>query len=155
MLAGGRRPSVQSTQGSVSSPTSSSGWQSTRPDPNTVVLERFEDGAPLTTTSYSVSVPPQRSDVHIPDAMRYLSIRTSPQVASLPNTTATYTRIPSSDDHLTAHFRQNIVRRLIQPQVPGQSQHRLVPGSTRDVFELEAARFRPVRELVLRLKYHT
>ncbi|KAK0354024.1 hypothetical protein LTR91_025024 [Friedmanniomyces endolithicus] len=151
MLAGGRRPSVQSTQGSVSSPTSSSGWQSTRPDPNTVVLERFEDGAPLTTTSYSVSVPPQRSDVHIPDAMRYLSIRTSPQVASLPNTTATYTRIPSSDDHLTAHFRQNIVRRLIQPQVPGQSQHRLVPGSTRDVFELEAARFRPLHHAVCAL----
>ncbi|KAK1085588.1 hypothetical protein LTR33_002011 [Friedmanniomyces endolithicus] len=151
MLAGGRRPSVQSTQGSVSSPTSSSGWQSTRPDPNTVVLERFEDGAPLTTTSYPVIVPPQRSDVNVPDAMRNLSIRTSPQAASLPNTTATYTRIPSSDDHLTAHFRQNIVRRLIQPQVPGQSQHRLVPGSTRDIFELEAARFRPLHHAVCAL----
>ncbi|KAK0887582.1 hypothetical protein LTR02_017096 [Friedmanniomyces endolithicus] len=87
----------------------------------------------------------------MPDAMRSLFISTSPQAAILPNTTATYTRVPGSDDHLIAHFRQSIVRRLIQPQLPGQSQHRLVPGSTRDVFGLEAARFRPLHHAVCAL----
>ncbi len=81
--------------------------------------------------------------------MRSLFISTSLEAAILPNTTATYTRIPGSDDHLIAHFHQTIVRRLIQPQLPGQSQHRLVPGSTRDVFELEAAHFLPVSNLAL------
>ncbi|KAK1089293.1 hypothetical protein LTR33_000119 [Friedmanniomyces endolithicus] len=149
--SGGRRPSVQSTQGSMSSPTSSSGWQPTQPDPNTVVLERFEDAAPLTARSYPVVVLPQRPDVHMADAMRSLFISTSLEAAILPNTTATYTRIPGSDDHLIAHFHQTIVRRLIQPQLPGQSQHRLVPGSTRDVFELEAAHFLPLHHAVCAL----
>jgi hypothetical protein len=138
----GRRPSTQSAQDSIGSPGSSSSRSVTRPDPNVVVLERFEEAAPPQSMSYPVAVPSRRPSM--PDVMRKLSLTTSPQVTNPAFSPPPYTRIPSSDEHLTDHFRRNIVLRLIQPVLQGQVQHGLVPGSTKDIFELEAARYRPV-----------
>ncbi|KAK3641316.1 hypothetical protein LTR56_011344 [Elasticomyces elasticus] len=144
-----RRPSVQSTQSSVGSPASTSARLQHQPDPNTVLLDRFEEVSPPTTSSLPTRGGPGRPD--IPEAMRNLSIATPLQATSSIPAPATYNRIPSSDDHLTAHFRQSIIRRLTQPLMQGQPRHGLVPGATRDVFELEATRYRPLHHAICAL----
>lgn len=140
----GRRPSVQSGHGSTGSPVSSSGRsQPTRADPNTVVLDKFEDPSPPLPAQYSVLPTSRRPS--IPDALQQLSISASPAITSRPSFTSPLPRAAGADDPLISHFRQNISRRLIQPVLEGQAAQDLVPGSTRDVFEIEAARFPPVR----------
>ncbi|KAK3647070.1 hypothetical protein LTR56_008238 [Elasticomyces elasticus] len=144
-----RRPSVQSTQSSLGSPASTSARLQHQPDPNTVVLDRFEETSPPTTASLPTRGGPSKPD--IPEGMRNLSIATPLQVTSSIPAASTYNRIPNSDDHLTAHFRQSIVRRLTQPLMQGQARHGLVPGATEDVFELEATRYRPLHHAICAL----
>ncbi|KAK3116576.1 hypothetical protein LTR53_002944 [Teratosphaeriaceae sp. CCFEE 6253] len=142
----GRRPSVQSSQGSVGSPASCSGRSKAPSDPYVVVLDRFEEASTPTSTSYPISVPPRGPSM--PDAMRNLTITAAPPVPRATFMPDPYTRIQSSDDHLTAHFRRSILRRLTQPVLEEPMQHGLVPRSTRDVFELEATRFRPLHHAI-------
>lgn len=113
--------------------------QRARTDPNVIVLDRFED-APTTATAASnpATSPPRRTS--FPD-VHQLTISTSP----LPRDSSYRPdRAGGRDERLMAHFRQYIVRRLVQPLLDG-SNPPFTSSSTRHVFELEAARFPPVR----------
>ncbi|KAK5110806.1 hypothetical protein LTR62_005517 [Meristemomyces frigidus] len=142
----GRRPSTQSTQDSVASPTSSDSRSITSLDVNTVVLDRFEDAISPTSSSF----PPVTSlrSPGIPAALQRLSIS-----APVPISTVTPGPILSqahsrSDQQLVAHFRQHIAPRLLQPVVDNTVTSQLVHGSTRDLFLLESARFTPLHHAI-------
>ena len=134
-----RRPSVQS---GIGSPVSSSGRSVTRVDPNTVVLDRFEEVSPSASIPFPIVSPTSRAS--IPDALRHLSVSTSPQEASTSSLSATTTRASGPDGNLVLHFRKHIAPRLIQPIAEPPAQGAFTPGSALDVFDTEATRFRPV-----------
>lgn len=142
-----RRMSEQSRRRSVGSPGPSFSQSSSRVDPNFVVLNRFEDPLPAASAPSHIHSPTRRPS--FPDALQQLSISSSPQT-TIPTYPATpISRVVSADDHFITHFRRYIVRRLVQPLSDIQARDAVVLGSTRDVFEVEAARFPPVSLMVL------
>ena len=136
---GSRRMSVQSQASGFGLSTSSLSRSSTRSrtDPNTVVLDRFEDISPSSAGQFSIPSPGRRPS--LPDSIQYLSISTSSPTAHGFYTTSPLSQVAYADEQCIAHFRQYVINRLVQPQLEGG-----FPGSTRDTFEIEAARFQPV-----------
>lgn len=126
-----------SRRGSLQSSASSTLRHDTgHADPHFVVLSRFEDVS--LTNAGSFPMPDRRPS--IPDTFQHLSITTSPQTGAALLTTSN-PRIISADEPLIRHFRQNILPCLLQPQEQDS-----VPEAhlSRDVLEVEAARFAPV-----------
>ncbi|KAK4553012.1 hypothetical protein LTR86_009936 [Recurvomyces mirabilis] len=142
LRASGRRESAQSLQESVTSSTSSGGRSGTSHDLNTVVLDRFEDATSPSGGAYSLATSPRLPNM--PDALQRLSISTSTPVSMLPTAVNQLMTLPAGDAHLIAHFRQNITPRLLQPTTDDNNMQDLVPGSTRDLFQIESARFTPL-----------
>lgn len=133
-----RRPSVQSGYGSVGSPEPFSGRAAPALDPNTVVLERFEEPVP---TSRPVATPSSQSSM--PDAMRQLSLSASPKSVDTHVASPPHTRPRSPEDRLVRHFREHVAKRIL-PQVSDVSFEASSPAS---LFEREASRFQPVGPL--------
>jgi hypothetical protein len=140
--ASSRQAGPQSPVESLTGPTSSSGPQQVHRDPNTVLLDIFEESSPPPSATYAVSALSRRGS--FPDTFGGLRISTPANVGGLTSATSSTPRVSSADDDLVTHFREHIVKRLIQPVVEGQNRQSLVLGTTRDVFEIEAARYRPV-----------
>ncbi|EMC91412.1 hypothetical protein BAUCODRAFT_39585 [Baudoinia panamericana UAMH 10762] len=137
-----RRPSVQSGSASLGSSFSS--------DPDTVVLERFEETPAQTPLSYPTSSPTRRPSV--PEAFHRLSITSPPTLSSLTYAMAPLDRGPSAaDEHLLTRFRQYIARRLTQPNVASLVHSSPHESSLSDLFEIEAARFKPLHHAICAL----
>lgn len=136
-----RRTSGTSFRGGHGSPMSNLTRSRTLPDPNTVVLDRFEDSltSPVGTFTISTSTGSRRGS--FPENLEQLSITTPPYASSTASAPPTPVRRP--DEHLLVHFRQYIAPRLIQPQ-----QGLLSPGSTQDVLGMEAVRFPPLHHAI-------
>ena len=118
-------------------------------DPSTVVLDRFEDVTPNVSSPFA-SLPSERRPSP-PESMYYLAMATSTP-APTPSLVAAASPPPHSSaagNHLIARFRQYIVQQLCQPQIGGISPDVLLPGSTRDIFEIESQRFPPVTKTFL------
>lgn len=147
-----RRMSLQSSSSlaAFSGRASSLSRSATLPDPNTVVLDRFEDVSPSVGSPFA-GLPPERRP-SLPESLYYLHITTSPtavpsSVATAPAPAPPTSQYPSAAGNpLLSRFRQYIVQRLCQPHVDGTPPDIILPGSTRDMFELEAQRFLPVSE---------
>ncbi|SMQ52596.1 unnamed protein product [Zymoseptoria tritici ST99CH_3D7] len=125
-----------SSRGALSGSRPGFGRAQTFPDPNTVLLDRFEETSP-TSLSPSIAVEESRSG-SVPDILQHLSLTTPPPHASTV-TSAPPTPVIGPDDHLLNHFRNYIAPRLTQPQLD-------TPFPTRptDIFEAESVRFRPL-----------
>ncbi|EME39143.1 hypothetical protein DOTSEDRAFT_75032 [Dothistroma septosporum NZE10] len=145
--SGASHGSNSSARGSYRSPRLGLKRGVTLSDPNTIVLDRFEDSPVISPISCPRSDDRRRAS--FPEVPQRLSITTS--AFSSGSFTAPQTPIfRSADDHLLAHFKQYIVPRLAQPQprqvasIPG-----IVPSSTaRNTLELEAHRFRPLHNAI-------
>ena len=140
---GSRRASVQSHTSSFGNQTPPLGRPLTRirTDPHVVVLDKFEDVPTASPGSFSVPSPARRPS--LPDGLQYLSI-TAPQPANVVLPNSPLSSSARRDDQFMARFRHYIAPRLFQPQVEGVPSEVILPGSTRDAFELQAARFQPV-----------
>lgn len=139
-----RRMSAQS-QGSLAGRTSSLSRTNTQQhDPNTVVLDRFEDVSPGAGSPFALA--PNNRRPSLPESMYYLNITTPPSAATPALATAPAGQ-PSPPGHsLITRFRHYILQRLCQPQVEGTSPGIIMAGSTKDMFEIEARRFTPVSD---------
>lgn len=133
-----RRTSGASTRGGHASPRLSLNRSRTLPDPNTVLLERFEEPSSLPVGTFTISSGSRRGS--FPENLEQLSITTPTNV---PTASAPPTPGRSPDDHLLLHFRQYIAPRLIQPQPDLSS-----PGATQDVLGAEAIRFTPLHHAI-------
>ncbi|PPJ57570.1 hypothetical protein CBER1_10528 [Cercospora berteroae] len=132
-----RRTSTHSCRGGRSSPRPSPRRATTLPpDPNMVILDRFED------SSSEVPLPIRSSRDDFPESIQALSITSPPYSPSTISTAAT-TSI-REDEELVTHFRQYIVPRLVHPQSEAM-RGVASQGSTTDVLEREAAKFPPLR----------
>lgn len=142
-----RRMSVQSGSSHVthSGRTSSLSRSGTRAavDPTTVVLDRFEDVSPGGGSPFA-NLPPSRRP-SLPESMYYLAINTSPPVQPPTMTTAPSPQSSNTGNSLISRFQSFIVQRLCQPMPSASSPGILIPTSTKDMFELEAQKFPPVR----------
>lgn len=121
--------------------TSSSTGSNTkpRPDPNVIVLDRFEE--PLPSMSLQLSGRP----AGLPETMQRMSLSITPSSATSSQPTTPVTHMTPAESRLISHFRHYIVSRLVPKDlIPASSQ--LNPSSTRDIFETEAAKFQPVRQ---------
>lgn len=138
-----RQTSTRSSRSNISSPRSRSGRTSQPLDPNVVVLERFEDAAPGLAGPLPMAVIDRRTSfpetvqahaaIHLPQLTR---ISTAPSVA--------YGSMSAAESRLVSHFRRHIVLRLVPRVLDGLATDMLTPGSVRDMFEVESARFPPV-----------
>ena len=139
--------SASSARGSYRSPRPGVNRAATFSDPNTIVLDRFEDSPTLSPTGFPRPDEGRRGS--FPEGLQHLTITTS----ALSSGAATAPQTPTfrgADDHLLAHFKQYIVPRLAQPQ-PHQVAAGLgvIPASTaRNALELEAHRFRPLHNAI-------
>lgn len=137
-----RRMSVQSQSSLAGRPSPLSRTGTLQTDPNTVVLDRFEDVSPGAGSPFTLQSNDRRPS--LPESMYYLAITTPPSAATPALATGSMGQ-PSPPGHsLIARFRHYIVERLCQPQVEGTSPGVILPGSTKDMFEIEAQRFAPV-----------
>jgi len=145
---------VQSSdRGSLGSPVPSFSRVTAWTDPNTVVLERFEDASPAAHQQQSQLISsPRRSS--FPEGLQHLSISTSvpPHVKPAMARPAAIAQAPPADEYLVRHFRRYITRRLVQPLLDDPSQETITPGATKDLFEVEAARFLPVSQNLLSIE---
>lgn len=116
-------------------------------DPTTVVLDRFEDASPGAGSSFA-NLPPSRRP-SLPESMYYLAINTSPPVQPPTITTAPSPQSSNTGNSLISRFQHYVVQRLCQPMPSASSPGLLVPTSTRDMFELEAQKFPPVRLCII------
>ncbi|CAK3843147.1 Proteasome component ECM29 [Lecanosticta acicola] len=127
----------------------------TNPDPNIVVLERFEDVSPTSAGPFSACpFSATSSDLHsrresLPETLRKLSITPPPYQSSVGTAphTPVFHQQQRNEDHLVKHFRQYIIPRLVQPQqdsLPGV----ISQGSMRGVLEVEATRFPPLHHSI-------
>lgn len=147
---GSRRMSLQSlqspqSQGSVAARTSSLSRTSTRRDPNTVVLDRFEDVSPGAGNPFALPPPDRRPS--LPISMHYLTITTTPSAPAPAQTMSAPPLGPHSahpGQSLIERFRYYIIQRLCQPMLPGISTGRATISTAEETFEVEAARFGPV-----------
>lgn len=152
-----RRMSLQSQSSLaayVGRTSSSLSRTSTQHDPNTVVLDRFEESSAGSGSPFA-SLPPERRP-SLPESMYYLALTTSPP-APVPLPAPAIVPTLSSSPHpstagnpLVSRFQQYIVHRLCQPQLSGTPSGVLLPGSTKDMFEIESRRFPPVSEALTR-----
>ncbi|KAK4615946.1 hypothetical protein CLAFUW4_09761 [Fulvia fulva] len=139
--------SASSARGAYRSPRPGATRSITLADPNTVVLDRFEDSPVTSPTSFPRSDESRRGS--FPEALQNLSI-TSSAFASGTSTALQTPTFRGADDHLLAHFRQYIVPCLAQPQPPHTaSALGIISQSTaRNAIELEAHRFRPLHNAI-------
>lgn len=137
-----RRTSTRSSRSTISSPRSRSGRTPQPLDPNVVVLDRFEDAAPGLAGPLPLAVIDRRTSfpetvqptiAHLPHLTR---ISTAPNVA--------YGNMSAAESRLVSHFRRQIVHRLVPRVLDGLATDVLTPGSVRDMYEVESARFPPV-----------
>ncbi|KAF2725680.1 hypothetical protein K431DRAFT_260551 [Polychaeton citri CBS 116435] len=151
---GSRRLSAQSSQSAPESTILGSGGikrVSATPDLNVVVLERFEESTSPSPGPMSAVEPDRRPSLPglfspltfaLPPALS-TSFQPLSQVAMLENT---------MDNTLTTHFRQHIAPQFIHPQPPEiLPSDRPASGSTRDAFEVEAARFPALHQAICAL----
>lgn len=146
-----RRMSVQSQISLHGSPRIAFGRSKTNTDPNVVILDRFDD-----VTSPSAMPFPNATSARsqsIPSGFQGLSITPSSPNMSIAVRALPESHITSSDDLLVRHFRRHIIHRLILPLMAGDHVGRqqpllLKPGSTEDVFQLEAVRFLPLHHAI-------
>lgn len=131
-----RRQTSDRPRASTVSSTGSS--KKSRSDPNVVVLDRFEESSP----SMSLQLPGRQSS--LPETMQHMSLSITPSstTSSQPNTPITH--VTAAESRLILHFRQYIVARLVPEDINPVGSN-LTPGSMRDIFEVEAAKFQPVR----------
>jgi len=139
-----RRTSGTSARSQLTSAESRLSRTASNRDPNVVVLDRFEDAAPGSAGPFTLQHAERRDS--LPEHMRHMSI--APPLAPLVRT-ATYPvasvlRMSAAEARLVSHFRGYVVQRLVPPVFDGLLTSNLSPGSTRDVYEIESARFPPV-----------
>ena len=140
-----RRQSVQSQVSGFGTPKPNLYRPPVSADPTVVILGRFEDISPSSAGPFSIPSPGRRSS--LPDGMQYLAISTAaPQPSMLLQSSPGQVARP--DDNFVIRFRHYIVRRLTQPQLEISSLDSIAHGSTRDAFEIEAARFEPLRHAI-------
>ncbi|KAI5358545.1 Putative zn(2)-C6 fungal-type DNA-binding domain, fungal transcription factor [Septoria linicola] len=134
-----RRTSAHSSRGGYGSPQLGLSRSVTMPaDPNTVILDKFEDVSPIT-------VFPVGPHDGFPETMQQLTITSPPYTPGL--VSAPQTPVTRPNEPLIRHFRQYIIPRLVHPQsdaIPGV----ISQGSTKDVLEREAARFPPLQHAI-------
>lgn len=130
-----RRTSGSSTRGGHGSPMTNLTRSRTLPDPNTVLLERFEEPSSLPVGTFTISAGSRRGS--FPENLEQLSITTPPTAPAPP------TPGQSPDDQLLIHFRRYIAPRLLQPQQDLSS-----PGAAQDVLGREAVRFAPLHHAI-------
>lgn len=146
MLApsGHRHSSESSSRGRHGSPRTHLGLTRSRtvpdPDPNTVLLDRFEEPSSLPVGSLTISSSGNRRG-SFPEDLEQLSITTASYTSR--TTSAPPTPARRLDEHLLLHFRQYISPRLMQPQHDTTSS-----DSTQDVLGMEAVRFAPLHHAI-------
>lgn len=141
-----RRTSLASHQSGFALPSATSAripLLRTRTDPNIVVLDRFEDASP--TAGIPFPLPSPSRSLSIPDGLHALSINSAPIVGDSVFESPPPSAERSSDEVLFSHFRRYVVNRLIQPQLDGTNPDIVLPGATRDIFEVASIHFPPVR----------
>lgn len=139
--------SVQSQRSFRGSPRTAVGRSTSNTDPNVVVLDRFDDIASSSTTPFPIANIARSQSFS--GGFQGFSIAPSSPNTIIAISTSPESHITNADDQLTHHFRTYIIRRLIMPlvadnNVDGPHPLLLEPGSTKDVFQLEAVRFLPV-----------
>ena len=140
-----RRTSLQSSDsigGRTSSLSRSSSRLRTHHDPNTVVLERFEDASPISASPFMMPPPSRRPS--LPDSMHHLALTTPPPSNAIATPVAPVISASQSEDSGIARFRNHVLRLLVQPQANEAAYGVLLLGSTWDNFDVEASRFPPV-----------
>lgn len=147
-----RRSSSNSTRGGRGSPRMDLMRSRILSDPNTILLDQFEEPSPLPFGSMTMSSASGSRRNSIPEIPGQTAITTVSYAPSTPYSPPAPARLP--DELLLAHFHQSIGPRLIQPQHHGSS-----PGSTQDVLGMEAVRFAPLHHAIcavsaLELAYH-
>lgn len=140
----GRRASIQSQSslGGFPSLSRSVSRVRTQPDPNTVVLDRFEDVSPASASPFGVSPSTRRPS--LPESMWQLALTTPSPSTTGRRPTAPFTPATRSEHSGVTRFRHYILRILVQPEEDNTSSNTIVQGSTRDTFEVKALQFPPV-----------
>nr|POE63454.1 hypothetical protein CFP56_04357 [Quercus suber] len=140
-----RHNSIYHRHGSAGSPQSSTARSSVSEGSTTIVLQHFEDVSSSVHGSHSSPATPRRSS--FTDYPQTLSISASLPSIRTKEMAENISEISASDNRFVKHFRGYIVPRLVQPAVFGENRELTnFSCSTQDVFEKEAARFRPVRQ---------
>jgi hypothetical protein len=124
--------------------TASGSSNRTSPDPNVVVLDRFEDLSP--STSLASPLIPQFRQVGLPETLQHMSLSMPPSSTTPSQASTPVAFIPAAEGRLVSHFRRYIVTRLVPKDIEDNYGVGSVP--IRDIFENEATRFSPVSNIL-------
>jgi hypothetical protein len=140
-----RRTSGRSVKSTITSPDAGS------MDPNIVILEKFQEAltSPL-AGPYAVILPVDKR-TSLPDTLQNMTLAPAqffPLTQSVSEPASPQTRMTAAEVRLVLHFRHYIVQRLVPPVYDGLITNSSSPGSTRDIFEIESARFKPLHHAI-------